>query len=114
MKLSGRKDRAQEESRGSVPSFDVNLPKTCLLALALGCVTGIGAVAFRLFLAALANFVFTGTLSFELHGTLTPADALPSSAVIFIPVLGSLAVTLLVRRFAPEGGSGVPDLLQAR
>jgi CIC family chloride channel protein len=114
MKLSGRENRAQEESRGSTPSFDVNLPKTCLLAVALGFVTGIVAVAFRLFLAALANFVFTGTLSFELHGALTPADALPSSAVIFIPVLGSLAVTLLVRRFAPEaGGSGVPDLLQA-
>ena len=114
MKLNGGEDRSEASRRGSLRSSEVNLPKTCVLALALGAVTGGVAVAFRVFLTLLANLIFSGTISTELHDGVTPADTLASPALIFIPVLGSLAVTFLVRRIAPEaGGSGVPDLLQA-
>jgi chloride channel protein, CIC family len=108
MKLSGREDRTETNSRASIRPQDVNVPRTSLLAIALGIVAGAVAVAFRDALVLLPNLIFSGGLG------LTPADGVRTPVLILIPVLGSFAVTFLVRRFAPEaGGSGVPDLLEA-
>jgi hypothetical protein len=92
MKLSGREDRTETNSRASIRPQDVNVPRTSLLAIALGIVAGAVAVAFRDALVLLPNLIFSGGLG------LTPADGVRTPVLILIPVLGSFAVTFLVRR----------------
>jgi chloride channel protein, CIC family len=85
-----------------------------LLALLVGVVTGLGAVGFRDLIGLIHNLFFVGHLSVRYDANLfTPAS--PWGAfVILVPVVGALAVTFLVNRFAPEArGHGVPEVMDA-
>ena len=98
-----------------------NLPRDARLelgmaamAVAVGIVAGLGAVAFRKLIALFHNLFFFGRLSTE-YDTLVHTAASPwGGAIIAVPVVGALLVTFLVKSFAPEAkGHGVPEVIDA-
>jgi chloride channel protein, CIC family len=84
------------------------------MAVAVGVVAGLGAVAFRKLIALFHNLFFFGRLD-AVYDTLKHTAASPWGAgIIVVPVLGALLVTFLVRTFAPEAkGHGVPEVIGA-
>jgi len=97
-----------------VRTRSIGLLTLSLLALLVGLITGVGAVAFRALIALIHNAAFLGkfTITFDAN-QFTPAS--PWGAwIILVPVLGGLIVTFLVTTFAPEArGHGVPEVLDA-
>lgn len=91
-----------------------NLVRLSLIAIAIGVVTGLVSILFRLLIALIHNLFFLGTLSLEEHGhQLTPVGAW-GPWIILAPVIGGLGVVFLVRTFAPEArGGGVPEVMDA-
>lgn len=80
----------------------------------VGIVAGLGAVAFRGLIAFVHNLMFLGRLSFAYDANVhTPAS--PWGAfVILVPILGAVAVTFLVTKYAPEArGHGVPEVMDS-
>jgi CIC family chloride channel protein len=80
----------------------------------VGIVAGLGAVAFRGLIAFVHNLMFLGRLSLVYDANVhTPAS--PWGAfVILVPILGAVAVTFLVTKFAPEAkGHGVPEVMDS-
>ena len=96
------------------PSKTIGLLSLSLIAVAVGVVTGIGAVAFRALIGFIHNVFFLGQFStFYDANVYTPASPW-GIYVIFVPVVGGLAVTFLVNTFAPEArGHGVPEVMDA-
>lgn len=92
----------------------LNFWSLCGLALAIGVVTGYGALFFRNLIGFVHNLMFLGKLSFAYDASLfTPASPW-GVLVILVPVIGSLGVTFIVSTFAPEAkGHGVPEVMDA-
>src|SRR5580693_4018067 len=85
-----------------------------LLALALGTVTGLGAVLFRDLIGLIHNLLFTGHAVVHYDANVFTAPAPWGALVILVPVLGAVGVTFLVTNFAPEAkGHGVPEVMDA-
>ena len=85
-----------------------------ILALALGVVTGFGAVIFRDLIGLLHNLFFSGRSSFATTPMCSPHRAAGVRLVILAPVVGAIIVTFLVNNFAPEAkGHGVPEVMDA-
>jgi CIC family chloride channel protein len=85
-----------------------------LLALAVGCITGLGAVAFRDLIGLVHNLLFLGRLSFSYDASHFTPGSPWGVLVIFVPVVGGLLVTWIVENFAPEAkGHGVPEVMDA-
>ncbi len=84
------------------------------LALIVGIVTGFGAVLFRDLIGLIHNALFLGKFVVRYDANIhTPASPW-GPLVIFVPVVGSIAVTFLVKNFAPEArGHGVPEVMDA-
>ncbi|WP_329741914.1 chloride channel protein [Dyella sp. A6] len=84
------------------------------MAVAVGVVAGLGAVAFRKLIALFHNLFLFGHASVA-YDALKHAGASPwGMAIILVPVLGALIVTFLVCTFAPEArGHGVPEVIGA-
>ncbi len=92
----------------------LGLVRLSILAVIIGLVTGFGAVFFRALIAFVHNLFFLGTFSFAYDANIfTPAG--PWGAWIILgPVIGGMAVTALVTKFAPEAkGHGVPEVMDA-
>ena len=110
--------RTLRESRGQDQSSEtfktIGLLSLSLIAVAVGVVTGMGAVAFRALIGFIHNVFFLGQFStFYDANVYTPASPW-GIYVIFVPVVGGLAVTFLVNTFAPEArGHGVPEVMDA-
>ncbi len=84
------------------------------LALALGIVTGLGAVLFRGLISFIHNILFLGQISFHYDANVFTPPSPWGILVILVPVIGGLAVTFLVSNFAPEAkGHGVPEVMDA-
>jgi chloride channel protein, CIC family len=85
-----------------------------LLALAIGLITGVGAVFFRALIAFIHNVAFLGEFSITYDANqFTPAGPW-GPWIILVPVIGGVIVTFLVVNFAPEArGHGVPEVLDA-
>ena len=85
-----------------------------LLAIFTGLVAGLGAAVFRALIALFHNLLFLGVFSLSYDANAhTPASPW-GIAVILVPVLGALAVTYLVKHYAPEAkGHGVPEVIDA-
>jgi chloride channel protein, CIC family len=105
---AGRDAVAREESRR------LSLLTLTLLALALGIVTGIGAVLFRDLIGLVHNLFFAGRFALAYDANDFTAPSRWGALVILAPVVGAVIVTFLVSNFAPEAkGHGVPEVMDA-
>ncbi|MBS0248517.1 MAG: chloride channel protein [Proteobacteria bacterium] len=94
---------------GSIGLFGLSI-----LALIVGVVTGLGAVAFRAIIALIHNISFLGVLSFQYDSNQFTPPSPWGALIILVPVIGGLIVVFLVNNFAPEArGHGVPEVLDA-
>lgn len=92
----------------------IGLFRLSLVAIFVGIVTGIGAIAFRGLIGFIHNLFFLGRLSFFYDANSFTPPSPWGLFVILVPVLGALIVTLLVTKFAPEArGHGVPEVMDA-
>src|ERR1700722_8275488 len=85
-----------------------------LFAVGVGCITGIGAWAFRELIGLVHNLFFLQSFSFAYDSSVfTPAN--PWGAwVILVPAVGAIGVTFIIANFAPEAkGHGVPEVMDA-
>jgi CIC family chloride channel protein len=95
-------------------SHRLSLLYLTLLALALGIVTGLGAVLFRDLIGLLHNLFFAGRFVVQYDANVFTAPSRWGALVILAPVIGAVAVTFLVSNFAPEAkGHGVPEVMEA-
>ena len=92
----------------------IGLFRLSLIAIFVGIVTGIGAIAFRGLIGFIHNLFFLGRFSFFYDANSFTPPSPWGVFVILVPVLGALIVTLLVTKFAPEArGHGVPEVMDA-
>ena len=92
----------------------VSLLTLCGLALAIGIMTGLGAVAFRALIALVHNLFYNGRLSFVFDANLSEGPSSFGDLIFFSPIVGGLIVVYVVKTFAPEAkGHGVPEVMDA-
>ncbi len=92
----------------------IGLVVLSLLAVVVGIVTGFGAVLFRDLIGLIHNVLFLGQWVVRYDANLFTPPGPWGALVILVPVLGGLAVTFLVKNFAPEArGHGVPEVMDA-
>jgi chloride channel protein, CIC family len=92
----------------------VSLLVLCSLALLVGVLTGLGAVAFRALIALVHNAFFNGRLSYVYDANVSEGPSRFGDLVLFSPIIGGLIVVYVVKRFAPEAkGHGVPEVMDA-
>ncbi|MDF3808796.1 MULTISPECIES: chloride channel protein [Rhodopseudomonas] len=92
----------------------VNLLVLCCLALVIGVMTGVGAVALRYLIGLFHNLFYNGTFSFLYDANISEGPSWYGNWVFLAPVIGGLIVVFLVERFAPEAkGHGVPEVMDA-
>ncbi len=106
--------RRRRSTFATAKARQVPLPVLSLLALAVGLVTGLGAIVFRLLVAVVHNVAFNGVLSPDYDANVF--DPVPpwGIGIVLVPVLGGLVVVWLVKTFAPEAkGHGVPEVIDA-
>ncbi len=85
-----------------------------LLAIGVGIVTGVGAVAFRALIGLIHNLLYFGRLSPTYDANVLEPGSTWGAGIVLVPVIGGLAVTFLVSKFAPEArGHGVPEVMDA-
>jgi chloride channel protein, CIC family len=92
----------------------VNLLVLCGLALVVGVMTAVGAVALRALIGFFHNALYNGTLSIWYDANISEGPSRFGDWVFLSPILGGLVVVFLVQRFAPEAkGHGVPEVMDA-
>src|SRR5271169_6967060 len=92
----------------------VSLFTLCLLALGVGIMTGVGAVALRSLIGLIHNAIFNGVFKIAYDANILEGPSRFGDWVILSPVLGGLVVVYLVQRYAPEAkGHGVPEVMDA-
>ena len=92
----------------------LGLVRLSLLAVATGLITGLGAVLFRMLIAAIHNLFFLGIFSFSYDANIFTPPGPWGAWIILAPVIGGIVVTALVTNFAPEAkGHGVPEVMDA-
>ena len=101
-----------EASDDEIPR--IGLIYLSILALVVGLVTGFGAVAFRGLIGFIHNAMFLGQFHWHYDANLFMPTSPWGPWVILVPVVGAVAVTFLVTKFAPEArGHGVPEVMDA-
>ena len=92
----------------------IGLSILSVLALIVGIVTGLGAVLFRDLIGFVHNLLFLGQFAFRYDANVFTPPSPWGVFVILVPVVGAVAVTFLVTKFAPEArGHGVPEVMDA-
>ena len=92
----------------------VSLFILCLMALGIGIMTGVGAVALRALIGLIHNFMINGVFKIPYDANILEGPSRWGNWVILSPILGGLVVVYLVDRFAPEAkGHGVPEVMDA-
>jgi len=93
---------------------ELNLAYLSFLAFLVGIGTGYGAVAFRALIGFIHNTFFLGEFHFRYDANVFTAISPWGWLIIFVPVIGAVVVTWLVKNFAPEArGHGVPEVMDA-
>ena len=85
-----------------------------LIAIGVGVITGVGAIAFRGLIGLIHNLAFLGRFSTAYDANhYTPAGPW-GIGIILVPVIGGMIVVFIVSKFAPEArGHGVPEVMDA-
>ncbi|MEJ1998023.1 MAG: chloride channel protein [Maritimibacter sp.] len=92
----------------------VGMGSLSFLAVVIGIVTGLGAIALRYLISIIHNLFFLGTWSSDFDANLPTPPSPYGPLVILAPVIGGLIVLWMVRSFAPEAkGHGVPEVMDA-
>ncbi len=92
----------------------VSLFILCLMALGVGIMTGVGAVALRALIGLIHNAMINGVFKIPYDANILEGPSRWGNWVILSPILGGLLVVYLVDRFAPEAkGHGVPEVMDA-
>jgi chloride channel protein, CIC family len=92
----------------------VNLFILCLLALGVGIMTGVGAVALRSLIGLIHNAMYNDVVRVAYDANILEGPSRFGNWVMLSPILGGLVVVYLVQRFAPEAkGHGVPEVMDA-
>jgi CIC family chloride channel protein len=92
----------------------IGLVHLSILALIVGVVTGFGAVVFRGLIGWIHNVFFLGKFTVHYDANLFTPGSPWGPLVILVPVIGAVAVTFLINKFAPEArGHGVPEVMDA-
>ena len=81
----------------------VSLFILCLLALGVGIMTGVGAVALRSLIGLIHNAMFNGVFKIAYDANILEGPSRFGNWVILSPVLGGLVVVYLVRALRPGG-----------
>ena len=114
LQLAQRHQSVTDARRTPGDARPLLLISLCLLALVVGIVTGLGAVAFRALIACVHNLLFLGHWSLYYDSSLFTSPAPWGPWVIVVPVIGAVGVTFIVSNFAPEAkGHGVPEVMDA-
>jgi CIC family chloride channel protein len=101
----------EKEDRRKWP---LGLPGLSLLAVLVGIIAGLGAVAFRGLIGFFHNLLFLGKLSVFYDANIHTPPGPWGPGIILVPVLGAAGVAFLVKNFAPEAkGTGVPEVMEA-
>jgi CIC family chloride channel protein len=111
-------DTGSADAAASVVAEDeqrrLGLVYLSFLALLVGIVGGFGAVGFRDLIGLIHNAAFLGRLAVHYDANLFTAPPPWGAVVILVPVVGAIAVTFLVTKFAPEArGHGVPEVMDS-
>ena len=102
------------ETDSAASAAQLGLVRLSLLAISIGVVGGVGAVVFRGLIALVHNLSFSGTVSVVYDANIFTPPSPWGAAIILVPIIGSVVVTLLVTKFAPEAkGHGVPEVMDA-
>ena len=105
---------AETVAAGEREERRVSLFTLCLLALGVGIMTGVGAVALRALIGIIHNIMFNGVFKMAYDANILEGPSQFGNWVILSPVLGGLVVVYLVQRYAPEAkGHGVPEVMDA-
>jgi CIC family chloride channel protein len=92
----------------------IGLTYLSALALVVGVVTGFGAVVFRDLIGLIHNVLFLGQFTAHYDANLFTPPSPWGPFIILVPVIGAIAVTFIVTKFAPEArGHGVPEVMDA-
>ncbi|MGD0562919.1 MAG: chloride channel protein [Roseiarcus sp.] len=92
----------------------VGLLVLCLLALVVGIMTGVGAVALRALIGLVHNVFYNGAFSIWYDANVSEGPSRFGDFVLLSPIIGGLIVVFLVQRFAPEAkGHGVPEVMDS-
>jgi chloride channel protein, CIC family len=92
----------------------VSLFILCIMALGIGVMTGVGAVALRALIGLIHNFMINGVIKIPYDANILEGASRWGNWVFLSPILGGLLVVYLVDRFAPEAkGHGVPEVMDA-
>ncbi len=112
--ISWRKLHPRTGESTAEDAAGIGLLPLSVLAMGVGVVTGLGAVAFRDLIGLIHNVAFLGQWAVHYDANLFTPPGRWGALVIFVPVLGALVVTFLVKKFAPEAqGHGVPEVMDA-
>jgi chloride channel protein, CIC family len=96
------------------PERTMGLLALSLLAIGVGIVTGVGAVGFRALIGVIHNIFYFGRFSAVYDANVLEPASSWGPGIVLVPVIGGLAVTFLVSKFAPEArGHGVPEVMDA-
>ncbi|MEO1274398.1 MAG: chloride channel protein [Pseudomonadota bacterium] len=108
-RLAGRRLLPESAARGGVHGLRRQAP-LWMIAILLGVITGYAVTLFRSAIPFLQT-IFYGASDEVIHSY---AAGLPWYLVLPVPVLGGLAVGVLLDRFTPDGKArGVSDVIQA-
>jgi chloride channel protein, CIC family len=107
--ISSESVAAGDRDEGRVSLFIL-----CLMALGVGIMTGVGAVALRALIGLIHNAMINGVFRIPYDANILEGPSRWGNWVILSPILGGLVVVYLVNRFAPEAkGHGVPEVMDA-
>jgi CIC family chloride channel protein len=82
--------------------------------MVVGLVAGLGAVVFRALIGLIHNLAFLRSFSTNYDASIFTPPGPWGAFVILVPVIGSVLVTFLITKFAPEArGHGVPEVMDA-